>query len=85
MYDLGRSVKRGYEGTAVAVALGGANFLPDNKRFAVTANFGTFRSQYALAVQGQLRVNDWVVVNGGVGAGFKQGGVAGRAGVTMAW
>jgi hypothetical protein len=26
-----------------------------------------------------------VVLNGGVGAGFAQGGVGGRAGVTVAW
>ena len=85
VYDLGRSVQRGYEGTAVAVALGGASYLPDHKWFSVTGNFGTFRGQYGLAAQAQLRVNDWMVVNAGVGAGLKYGGVAGRAGVTLAW
>jgi hypothetical protein len=83
--DLQGSVRRGYEGTAVAVALGGASYLPENKWFAVTGNFGTFRGQYGLAAQAQLRVNDWMVVNAGVGAGLKHGGVAGRAGVTFAW
>ena len=85
VYDLGRSVQRGYEGTAVAVALGGASYLPDHKWFSVTGNFGTFRGQYGLAAQAQMRVNDWMVVNAGIGAGLKYGGVAGRAGVTLAW
>jgi hypothetical protein len=32
-----------------------------------------------------LRVSNNVVLNAGVGAGFAQGGVGGRAGVTVAW
>jgi trimeric autotransporter adhesin len=31
------------------------------------------------------RVSDNLVLNGGVAAGFAQGGVGGRAGVTVAW
>ena len=85
VYSLGRGVQRGYEGTAVAVALGGASYLPDNKFFSVTGNFGNFRGQYGLAAQAQLRLNEWAVVNAGIGAGLKYGGVAGRAGVTLAW
>ncbi|KAF0121156.1 MAG: Cell surface protein, partial [Methylocystaceae bacterium] len=74
VYSLGRGVQRGYEGTAVAVALGGASYLPDNKFFSVTGNFGTFRGQYGLAAQAQLRLNEWAVVNAGIGAGLKYGG-----------
>jgi trimeric autotransporter adhesin len=32
-----------------------------------------------------MRLSDYVVLNGGVATGFEQGGVGGRAGVTVAW
>ena len=48
-------------------------------------NWGTFRNQQALAVQGHMRVNDFTIVNAGVGVGLRYGGVTGRAGVTFAW
>jgi len=32
-----------------------------------------------------MRLSQYVVVNGGLGAGFAQGGIGGRAGVTVAW
>jgi hypothetical protein len=82
---LQQSVRRAYGGTAVALALGGATALPDNKRFALSGNFGTFRGQTALGVAGQVRINEFVVVNGGVGVGLNGAGVGGRGGVTVAW
>jgi hypothetical protein len=36
-------------------------------------------------VLAQMRVSEYVVLNAGVAAGFSQGGVGGRAGVTVAW
>jgi hypothetical protein len=38
-----------------------------------------------MSLVGQMRLSQNVVLNGGVGAGFAQGGVGGRAGVTVAW
>jgi hypothetical protein len=78
------SVQRGYEGSAVAMATTGG-YLPENKKFAVTANWGTFRGQNAFGAQGHLRINDHAIIHAGVGAGFRYGGVGGRAGMTLAW
>ena len=77
-------MKRGYEGTAIAIALGGAA-LPDNKTFALTANYGTFRGENAFGGGMQMRVSENLVLNGAVGVGFARGGVGGRAGATFAW
>ena len=77
-------MRRAYEGTAVAIAMG-ATTLPDNKRYAVSANIGTFRGQTAFGGTLQVRVSDNVVLNGAVGTGFGYGGVGGRGGLTYAW
>ncbi len=82
-------VRQAFEGTAVAIALGGSA-LPSDKKFAVSANWGTFRGENAMSLGAQMRLNQYVVLNGGVAAGFAQGGVGGRAGadrrmVTAGW
>ena len=68
----------------MAIALGGSA-LPGDKRFAISTNWGTFRGENALGLSAQMRLSEYVVMNGGVAAGFAQGGVGGRAGVTVAW
>ena len=77
-------IRQAFEGTAIAVAMGGGT-LPDNKKFAISSNWGTFRGENAMSLTGMARISQNVVINGGVAAGFQQGGVAGRAGVTYAW
>jgi hypothetical protein len=77
-------VKQAFEGTAVAIALGGSA-LPADKKFAISTNWGTFRGENALSFGAQMRLNQNVVLNGGAAAGFAQGGVGGRAGLTVAW
>ncbi len=77
-------MRQAFEGTAIAIAMGGGA-LPDNKKFAVSTNWGTFRGENAVSLTGQMRLSQNVVFNGGVAAGFQQGGVGGRAGVTFAW
>jgi hypothetical protein len=77
-------VRKGFEGTAVAIALGGG-YLPDNKRFAISTNWGTFRGENAASFVAHVRVNDFMVVNGGFASGFQHGGLGGRAGATFAW
>jgi hypothetical protein len=81
---LRQGIQRGYEGTAIAIALAGAA-LPDNKTFAISGNFGTFRGQNAFGAQALVRVNEMLVLNGGIGVGFRQGGVGGRVGAMLAW
>jgi hypothetical protein len=77
-------MRQGFEGTAIAIAMGGSA-LPSDKRFAISTNWGTFRGENAMSFNAQMRLSEYVVVNGGVGAGFAQGGIGGRAGVTVAW
>ncbi|WP_020174556.1 hypothetical protein [Methyloferula stellata] len=78
------SVRRAYEGTAIAMAMSGAA-LPDNKTYAVSANYGTFRGENGFGAIGQVRINDYLVASGGMGIGTARGGVGGRAGLTLAW
>jgi hypothetical protein len=77
-------MRQSFEGTAIAIAMGGSA-LPSDKKFAISTNWGTFRGQNAMSLGAQMRLSEYVVVNGGVAAGFAQGGVGGRAGVTFAW
>ncbi len=81
---LQRDVRRGYEGSAIAIAMGGT-VLPDNKRYAISANFGTFRGENAFAASAAVRLNEFIVANAAIGAGLARGGVGGRVGATFAW
>src|SRR6185295_12551359 len=68
-------------GIAMAMAMGGG-FLPDNKRFAIAANYGTFAGQGALALTGLARITDNIVVSGSAGYGLRNDGnlLGGRVG-----
>ncbi|MGA8171606.1 MAG: YadA-like family protein [Methylocystis sp.] len=81
---LKQSIQRGYEGTAIALALAPAE-LPSGKNVAVSGNWGAFRGQNAFGGAAQMRVAEALVLNAGVGVGFQKGGVGGRAGATFAW
>jgi trimeric autotransporter adhesin len=81
---LQQQMRQAFEGTAIAIALGGAS-LPSDKRFAISTNWGNFRGQNAVGVAAQMRLTDYAVANLGIGGGFAQGGIGSRAGVTFAW
>jgi hypothetical protein len=83
--NLGQQVKHGFEGSAIAMAMGGATALPDNKRFSVTGNMGYFRGQYGFGALAQVRLSDNVIANAGVGGGLRYGGIGARGGLTFAW
>ena len=82
--DLQRGLAQAFEGTAIAIALGGSA-LPADKRFAISTNWGNFRGQNALSFTAQARVNEFVVLNAGVATGFQHQGVGSRVGATFAW
>lgn len=69
-------------GVAMAMALTGSS-LPSDKKLAVALNVGAFGGQTAIGISQFLRVNDNLVVSGGVALQDHQ--VGGRAGVMMAW
>jgi len=81
---LQQQMKQAFEGTAIAIALGGAS-LPADKKFAISTNWGNFRGQNAVGVAAQYRLSNYAVANIGVSGGFAQGGIGSRAGVTFAW
>jgi hypothetical protein len=81
---LQHQMRQSFEGTAIAISMGGTA-LPADKRFAISTNWGNFRGQNAASVVAQMRMTDYAVINLGVGAGFEQGGIGSRAGVTFAW
>jgi hypothetical protein len=83
-YDLQQGLNQAYEGTAVAIAMSGSA-LPDNKRFAITTNWGNFRGTNAMSLIAQARVSDNIVANAGFAGGFQYGGIGTRAGLTFAW
>jgi len=82
--NLQHGLNQAYEGTAVAIAMSGSA-LPDNKRFAVTSNWGNFRGTNAMSFIAQARISDNVVANAAFAGGFQYGGVGTRAGLTFAW
>ena len=81
---LQHQMRQSFEGSAIAISMGGTA-LPADKRFAISTNWGNFRGENAGSVVAQMRLTDYAVVNVGVGAGFQQGGIGSRAGVTFAW
>lgn len=82
---LKQSVQRGYEGTAVALATAGGNFLQESQKFSVTGKFGSFRGQYGMGAVAQARLNQNVVAHAGVGGGVRYGGVGAFGGLTVGW
>ena len=82
--DLYKRSSKAYEGTAIALAA--QNFtLETGKRFGVSANFGTFEGQSALASSMAIRLDTNWQLNGSVGFGTNNGTVGARAGVTGQW
>ncbi len=82
--NLQQGLNQAFEGTAIAIAMGGSA-LPDNKRFAITTNWGNYRGTNAMSLIAQARISDDVAANAGFASGFQYGGFGSRAGVTLAW
>ena len=73
------------EGVAMALALPGVGFLPDDKRVAFNGSVGAFEGSWALAFAGAFKVNETLQFDGGLAVGLNEGNFGGRAGVTLAW
>ena len=80
--QLEQGLKRTKGGVAMAMAMAGSN-LPDNKRFGLGMNVGTYAGQYAMSVSSHLRLNNTFVVSSSVA--YQDGQVGGRAGLMAAW
>ena len=71
-------------GTALAIAMGGASFLP-GKNISLNGNVGAYRGAFAGAVNLGALVNESVAVNAGVATNFNKGGskIGARVGFTV--
>lgn len=77
-------IDQAFEGTAMALAMASAG-LPGDKNYAMSLNWGTFEGENAFAGTAHARINENVILSGGIGYGAAQHTVGGRAGVTVAW
>jgi hypothetical protein len=79
-------INQANSGIAMAMAMGGG-FLPDNKTFAVAANYGGFAGQNALGLTGLARLTDNLVLSGSLGYTVvnETTQLGGRVGVQLAW
>jgi trimeric autotransporter adhesin len=82
--NLQQGLHQAFEGTSIAIALSGSA-LPDNKRFAITSNWGNFRGTNAMSLIAQARISNNWVANAAFAGGFQYGGIGTRAGLTFAW
>lgn len=77
------------DGIAVALASGGSPALQPGRKFAISANVGTFEGASAFAAGVTALLTDTkqyaVVANGSVGVGFNTNTVGGRGGVSLQW
>jgi trimeric autotransporter adhesin len=60
-------------------------YLPDSKKLAVSINYGTFERQNAALLSSYLRLNENVVLSGGLSYGVEAKQFGARAGVQFAW
>ena len=81
-----QAIQRNTEGVAMAFALSGLeSVLPNERNYALGAQWGYFGGQNAAAVGGTVRLKDDVFFSGGMGIGLGKGQVGGRAGISAAW
>ena len=72
-------------GVAMALAMTGG-FLPDNKSFALAANYGFYNGKSGFATSAFMRMAPNIVASGAIGAGFADDTkVGGRVGVQISW
>ena len=77
------------DGIALAIAAGGSPGLLPGRKFAVSANIGTYQGGSAFAAGMTALLTETtsyaVVANGSVGLGFNTNTIGGRGGVSLQW
>ena len=83
-----RKIDENSQGIAIALAMGGIS-VPDSKNFSITAGYGNFDGTSAFASQMAVRLDQSMILTGGVGVGLAEGDasskVGGRVGVQVSW
>src|SRR5215472_6973281 len=82
---LRRLVRRANTGVSMAFALAGVPTLLPGKKFALSANWGTFDNENGAALSGALRVYHDMQFNASFAYGFRENVPGGRAGVSYQW
>jgi hypothetical protein len=83
--DLTRVIRKANTGISMAFALAGVPTLLPGKKFALSANWGTFESENGAALSGALRVYRDMQLNASFAYGFRENVPGGRVGVSYQW
>jgi hypothetical protein len=83
--QLNRRISKANTGVAMAFALAGVPTLLPGKKFALSANWGTFDSENGAALSGAMRVYHDVQFNASFAYGFRENIPGGRIGVSCQW
>lgn len=81
---LGEGVREAKEGAAMALAMDVPD-LDKGKTFGISLSWGNFDGENALAGAANLRIDETWSANAGIGYGFSQNTVGGRAGLRAQW
>ncbi|HKF22160.1 MAG TPA: YadA-like family protein [Candidatus Angelobacter sp.] len=82
---LTRQVRKSYTGISMAFALAGVPTLLPGKKFALSANWGTFENENGAALSGVMRVYRDMQLNASFAYGFRDNVPGGRIGVSYQW
>jgi len=80
-----QKVNKALTGTAMAFAMSASPTLLPGKKFALSANWGTFQGQNGTALTGAVRLYKDVQLNAAFAYGFRENMAGGRAGVGFQW
>jgi hypothetical protein len=83
--QLSRQIAKAYTGTAMAFAMSAAPTLMPGKKFALSANWGTFQGTNGTALTGAMRIARDVQFNAAFAYGLRENMSAGRAGLSYQW
>ncbi|HWX55008.1 MAG TPA: hypothetical protein VN176_10510, partial [Verrucomicrobiae bacterium] len=82
---LSRQIGKAYTGTAMAFAMSASPTLLPGKKFALSANWGTFQGENGGAMSGAIRIFKDMQLNGAWAYGFRENMSGGRAGLSYQW
>jgi hypothetical protein len=83
--QLSHQISKAYVGTAMAFAMSASPTLLPGKKFALSANWGTFQGENGGALTGAIRIYRDMQLNGAFAYGFRENMSGGRAGLSYQW
>jgi len=83
--QLSRQISKAFTGTAMAFAMSASPTLLPGKKFALSANWGTFQGENGAALTGAVRLSGDIQLNGAWAYGFRENMSGGRAGLSFQW